>query len=215
MNKIPDKMSQLSNEEIFITLKTFILREELGYFVNHKVLKEYFQEAELRNEKIIKYAFNDAIYLVNQIRMSMGNTRIIDIKRIDFLSEDQLKLLLFTIGAAKKHENLTDKETETTSVSDFLGMQLEDILLCKVIGESMEKANIFEGDTLIIDTKSIPKDEDIVVVTINGQTLVKRLKLEDGNLKLMPENDKFKPHIISENDSYSILGKVKHILHTL
>jgi SOS-response transcriptional repressor LexA len=124
-------------------------------------------------------------------------------------------VLLFTIGAAKNHENIAEKETEVTTITNIFGMELEDLLLCKVVGDSMENAHIFEGDTLIIDTKTNPKDSDIIVININNQTVVKKLKLTGSEMMLIPENEKFDPHLISENDNYTIIGKVKHILHSL
>jgi SOS-response transcriptional repressor LexA len=204
-----------SDESLYQEVKKYFLRLELGYYVNEKKFKKLIDESNKRSKNINQFALRDALFLTNQIRKNMSEINVVDFKRIDFLSEDQLKLLLFTIGASKSQEKVSDSESDVISINQVFGLEIENLLLCKVVGDSMQKANIFEGDTLILDTKSEPTDGDIIVVNINNQTVVKKLKLNGSEIMLIPENDNFEPHIISETDTFTLIGKVKHILHTV
>ncbi|OGU59850.1 MAG: hypothetical protein A2X64_04045 [Ignavibacteria bacterium GWF2_33_9] len=208
-------LENLNDFGLYSMLKKYILREELGYFVNQNKFRELFDFVNVKNSRIFEKAFNDAIFLAIQLRNNMGNVRVVDLKRIDFMNEEQIKKLLFTIGAARNHVNIAESKKIVQSVTEIFGIELENLLLCTVAGESMIGDNIFEGDTLIIDTKTIPENGDIIVITINNETVVKRLNLDGNSMKLVSANNNFDPHQITEHDDYSIIGKVKHVIHSI
>lgn len=82
----------------------------------------------------------------------------------------------------------------------------------RVQGESMSNAGINDGDLLIID-KSIEADNGkIAVCYLDGEFTLKRIKLRNNELWLMPENDKYCPIKIDENNSLSIWGIVTYII---
>lgn len=205
----------VNQENLYQQLKKYVIHEELGYYVNIKKFKTIINRANKINDRIFEKAFKDALFIVNQIRKEMGDIRVIDLKRIDFLNKEQLKILLFSIGAAKNHENVSENATETTSFTNILGINPEDLLVCKVAGDSMLNANIFEGDTLIIDTKSEPKNNEIAVININNQMVFKRIRFQSNKIFLVPENENFEIHEVSESDNFSVLGIVKHIIHSI
>ena len=74
-----------------------------------------------------------------------------------------------------------------------------------VSGLSMKNAGILDGD-LVIANKALPaKDGDIVIALIDDEATVKRLKLQNSEPVLYPENPDFDP-IYPEN--LEILGRV-------
>lgn len=75
----------------------------------------------------------------------------------------------------------------------------------RVCGFSMKNAGILDGDIVIADRSLPTKDGDIVIGMDGDEATVKRLKIIDGNIVYMPENEDFKP-IHPEHPS--ILGKV-------
>src|SRR5215467_16125779 len=56
-----------------------------------------------------------------------------------------------------------------------------------VQGDSMQDANLHDGDLLIIDRAETPRHRSIVVAVVNGEFTVKRLHKRNGEIRLMPE----------------------------
>jgi DNA polymerase V len=75
-------------------------------------------------------------------------------------------------------------------------------------GDSMINAGIFDGDLLLVNSREEPRHRKIVIATIDGQQTVKRLHMENGYYTLVPENDNYRPIVITENMEFSIQGVV-------
>lgn len=204
----------LSNNELYRFCIKYIIRESLGYFVNQSKFNSLINIANSKDKRIYEYAEKDANVLLSNLFLKMEETKVINIRRIDFLDSEELNMLVLSIGAANKYPNF-NSDSNKISVSDIFGIQGSNILVCKVTGDSMIGANIYTGDTLIVDTSSEAKNEDIVVVNLNDQTLVKRLILKSKNTYLHSENNSIKPYKVKNDDNLVILGVVKHILHSL
>ena len=82
-------------------------------------------------------------------------------------------------------------------------------------GESMKNAGIFSGDILVVDRSIKPIDGKVVVVAIDGELTVKRLKKENRALYFMPENPDFKPIAVKELQDVHIWGVVTNVIHAL
>ncbi len=78
----------------------------------------------------------------------------------------------------------------------------------KTSGESMIGAGIGDGDLIIVRRQPIAENGDIVVALVNGEATVKRLKIEDELIELVPENPGMKPIRIKPEDDLLVLGKV-------
>ncbi len=81
----------------------------------------------------------------------------------------------------------------------------EGLFALRVVGLSMRDAGILDGDIIIADKTVRWQSGDIVVAMDGDDATVKRLKIENGTVILMPENPDYSP-IYPENPS--ILGKV-------
>lgn len=204
----------LSNNELYRFCIKYIIRESLGYFVNQSKFNSLINIANSKDKRIYEYAEKDANILLSNLFLKMEETKVINIRRIDFFDSEELNMLVLSIGAANQYPNF-NSDSNKISVSDIFGIQGSNILVCKVTGDSMIGANIYTGDTLMVDTSSEAKNEDIVVVNLNDQTLVKRLILKSKNTYLHSENNSIKPYKVKNDDNLVILGVVKHILHSL
>jgi DNA polymerase V len=69
-------------------------------------------------------------------------------------------------------------------------------------------AGIEEGDLLIVDKSSEPKNKSIVIASINGEQTVKRLQIKKGAVSLMPENHKYPEIAITPEMDFRTLGVV-------
>jgi DNA polymerase V len=72
----------------------------------------------------------------------------------------------------------------------------------------MKDAGIGNKDLLIIDKSLEPTDGKIAVCVIDGEFVLKRLKVNRDGIWLMPENEDFKPKKVTEFNDFEIWGIV-------
>lgn len=105
---------------------------------------------------------------------------------------------------------------QPASQESFESLSIEDVLVrdpnrtsfCHVRGDSMRDAGLLDGDVVALEANSLPRDGDIVVAVVDGQTTVKYLRTDpaDGGWILEPANEAFQP--IKPTDSLEVLGIV-------
>lgn len=82
----------------------------------------------------------------------------------------------------------------------------------RVSGESMVDAGLDDGDLLVIDRSLEPQDNKIAVCFIDGEFTVKRLALKGEQLFLVPENKKYKPIEVAQENNLLIWGIVTYVI---
>lgn len=85
----------------------------------------------------------------------------------------------------------------------------------RVQGNSMIDAGIHDGDILIIDKSLAPNHESVLICFIDGEFTVKRVKKENGELYLMPQNQNFAPIKVSRDSDFRLWGVVTYCIHSL
>ena len=85
----------------------------------------------------------------------------------------------------------------------------------RVSGESMQGAGLDDGDLLVIDRSLEPEDNKIAICFIDGEFTVKRLKVEKDCVYLMPENSKYQPIKVTEDNELIIWGVVTYVVKKL
>ncbi len=84
----------------------------------------------------------------------------------------------------------------------------------EVDGDSMIKAGINDGDTVIIKKADHANDGDIVVALVDGEEVtLKRLKRQGGKVILIPENDDYKEQVYNP-EQVQIQGKLTSLMRT-
>ena len=82
----------------------------------------------------------------------------------------------------------------------------------RVNGDSMINAGIGDGDLIVIDKSIEPKDGSIVVCVIDGEFTVKRFQKINGEIFLMPENEKYKAIKITNENDFRVWGTVTYTI---
>jgi DNA polymerase V len=85
----------------------------------------------------------------------------------------------------------------------------------KVAGDSMIDAGIHPGDILIVDRSLDPVDKKVVIAVVDGELTVKRIRIKNGRIRLMPENENYKPIEIEKEMKFDIWGVVTNVIHPL
>ena len=82
----------------------------------------------------------------------------------------------------------------------------------RVSGDSMVGAGLDDGDLLVIDRSLNPENGKIAVCLIDGEFTVKRIKKENNKLYLIPENKKYTPIELKEENELIIWGVVEYVI---
>ena len=85
----------------------------------------------------------------------------------------------------------------------------------KANGNSMIGAGIDDGDILVIDKSIEPEDGKIAVCFIDGEFTVKRIKVQENSLLLLPENSLFEPIEVTQDNDFIIWGIVTYVVKKL
>jgi repressor LexA len=105
------------------------------------------------------------------------------------------------INAVENHEG-------TIVIDPQFIKKSEDCFALKVRGDSMINAGIFEDDLLIVSPNEETINGDIVVAMLDDEVTVKKLERKNSAIRLIPENDNYKPIEVSSRKNFSIVGKV-------
>ena len=78
----------------------------------------------------------------------------------------------------------------------------------RVFGDSMIDAGIYPDDLLVVDKSMEARNDQIVIAMVNGELLVKRLKIKEPKIYLKAENNNYPDLVITEEMNFQILGVV-------
>jgi repressor LexA len=93
-----------------------------------------------------------------------------------------------------------------------------DLIMLRVVGDSMINAAIVDGDMVVVRRKSDVENGDIVAAMIqsdtsaDGEATVKTFKKHDGHVWLIPHNPAYTPIL---GDTAEIVGKVVSVLRRI
>lgn len=83
-------------------------------------------------------------------------------------------------------------------------------------GDAMINAGIYNGDVLIVDRSLKPNSGKVVVATLNGEMLIRRLEKTFNKIRLLPETNKLSPIEIDLNTcEFAIWGVVTYVIHAV
>lgn len=101
-----------------------------------------------------------------------------------------------------------DYEDNRLDINDYLVRNPVSTFFFSVEGDSMQGAEIFAGDILVVDKSIRPCHGQIVVAFVDGQRLVKRLYRRNGRVALLAENPLYPPLEIREEQELLVWGVV-------
>jgi len=128
---------------------------------------------------------------------------------------------LFTCKVAAGFPSPTDDTVDQSlDLNEYLINNPTSTFFLRVKGNSMSGAGIHDGDVLVVDRSITPVDGKIVIAVVNGETTVKRLKINQGaqghaTAWLLPENPDYKPIKITPEMAFTVWGVVTSIVRKL
>ena len=87
--------------------------------------------------------------------------------------------------------------------------------IVKSQGNSMLQAGIHSGDLLIVDRSIKAKNNSIVVASVDGDLIVKRIKISGKKYLLASDNKTYKEIKINNESDIFIWGTVTKVIHNV
>ncbi len=103
---------------------------------------------------------------------------------------------------AERGIDLNEELVKNKPATFFLRMQ----------GNAMEAQGIFEGDVLIVDRSIKAITGKVIIAALNGELVVRRLKIENGKTYLVSGKKNVAVEITDETN-YNHWGVVTYIIH--
>lgn len=82
----------------------------------------------------------------------------------------------------------------------------------RVEGDSMKDECVEDGDLLVVDKSLDPQDGNLVVSYIDGEFTLKRIRLTDDKILLVPANKKYPAIEIDPQSDFRIWGVVRYVV---
>ena len=105
---------------------------------------------------------------------------------------------------------------------DFLDMPLDlnrelvrnpgATFFARVAGDSMQDDGIADGDLLVVDKSLEAYDGCVAVCFLDGEFTLKRLRMGQGKIVLVPANKRYKPIEIGQESDFTVWGVVTYAI---
>ena len=125
----------------------------------------------------------------------------------EYLENELESVPVFNNIAAGEPILITPEQQDTFILPKYWVKGVNKKFILKVKGDSMIKANINDGDLVVIEQTQSPVNGDIVAVNIEGSATLKTLSLTKTTITLLPENDDYDPIVVTPDEEFYILGK--------
>jgi len=125
--------------------------------------------------------------------------------------EPHVQVPLAGLVPAGDPKEVFDTSEDAVDIPEWmLGRKKGNVFCVQVEGKSMVDAFIDDGDRVLLErTNTANSGEMVVAVLDDGSITLKRLRLDKGDIFLVPENPEFKPIQVSE---LRIIGRVIGVL---
>ena len=86
----------------------------------------------------------------------------------------------------------------------------------RVSGDAMIGAGIFNGDVVIVDRSVKAVSGKVVIASLNGELLIRRLEKTFNKIRLVPETTRLSPIDVDISGAeFSVWGVVTYVIHSL
>jgi len=131
---------------------------------------------------------------------------------IDCRRKSPLFLSLVSAGFPSPADDYIEKNLD---LNEHLVKHPAATFFVRVEGNSMVNAGIRSGDILIVDRSLEPSDKKIIIAVINGELTVKRIRMRNETLYLMPESEGFQAITVTGEMDFQIWGVVTYVIHSV
>ncbi len=201
VNKLRKKLTE-KQEKVLEAFEEFILQH--GYSPTIRQLG-----------KLVKIASPSAVYKhilslekKGYLKREKGRMKL---SGLPSAAEALTKVPLVGLVPAGDPREVFDVSDEAVDIPDWMvGRRKGNIFCISVDGKSMVDAYIDDGDRVLVErTNTASSGEMVVALLDDGSVTLKRLRIDNGDIFLVPENPEFHPIRVKE---LRVLGRVIGVL---
>jgi len=200
VNKIRRKLTE-RQRKVLKTIENFVL--EHGYSPTIRQL------GKLLNIPSPSAVFKHILSLEKKgyLERVKGEVRLRGSARL----ETQVRVPLVGLVPAGEPKEAFDVSEEAVEIPDWMvGRRKGNIFCIQIEGKSMVDAYIDDGDRVLVErTNSANSGEMVVALLDDDSVTLKRLRIDNGDIFLVPENPEFEPIKVKD---LRILGRVIGVL---
>ena len=105
---------------------------------------------------------------------------------------------------------------ENLDIGKYLVNNIESTFFVRISGDSMINVGIYNNDIMVVDKSLTPKNQSIVVASLNGELVIKKfLKDKQGKCYLKSENENYPKIILDSKMEATIWGVATYVIHNL
>ncbi|MFQ5721501.1 MAG: transcriptional repressor LexA [Candidatus Aminicenantales bacterium] len=200
VNKLRKKLTD-RQKKVLRTLESFIL--EHGYSPTIRQLGELLSIAS--PSAVFKHILS--LEKKGYLKRVKGEVRLVG----STFSDRRVRIPLVGLVPAGQPREVFDVSGEAVEVPEWMvGRRRGNIFCINVEGKSMIDAYIDDGDRVLVERSNTASSGEMVVALLDDGTItLKRLRLDNGHISLVPENPDFEPIKVKE---LRILGRVIGVL---
>ena len=190
-------MSKLSPKQQQIYDYILSFSQENGYPPS---VREIAQAVDLRSPSTVHFHLK-GLREAGLISQAEGKTRAITVTDGTHNRRNQVPLL----GSVAAGTPILAEECIEEYLTFDTGGHVGEHFALRVRGESMLEAGILPGDVVVVHQQQQVRNGDIVVALFEDEATVKTLRIQGGQVWLMPENPDYEP---IDGTHAQIIGKV-------
>ena len=135
------------------------------------------------------------------------SNNVTNVEKVESFNDNVVNIPLVGKVAAGNPITAVENIEDNVSVSQgfFRG---NDLFMLRVSGNSMIDIGIFDGDLVVIKQQNTCNDGDIIVAMVDDEATLKRFYLKDDHIVLHPENSMLNDIIVTQDQSFAVLGKL-------
>lgn len=216
-------LSSIRDKDGFLTeeFKNYLFNDfsELYPDVSGDILEEMMNDPNLARELFDHLTLEEKISFLN-ILVKGFVEKDIDPKEVFYNSKIESENSVPTLKVpvlgyiAAGHPILAEEQIQDwIEIPNTWNFKPGEVIVLKVKGDSMTGSRIYEGDKVVVKLQPDVENGEIAVVNVNGNeaTLKRVKKTENGQVILYPDNPKYEPIFIM-NENARIIGKVIQVM---
>ncbi len=202
-------LSALNDSEFIDEVKSFVIKShfDLSY---PKWKAEIFRDFEENKKNLIDIAIHETYAYIDLLESDIFRKKFNIPRRFDEIDEQE-RIWIKSLSSRLSYHSAEFPDTGK-SLNEILNIGNQNLLLAKISGNSMIDANLCENDIIIIDTSSRTKDGDIVLILLDDEYIVKRLKIIDNKIFFYSENADIPPFKAELSSDFKMIGVVKYYI---
>ncbi len=108
-----------------------------------------------------------------------------------------------------------DYVEHTLDISKYIIKNPSSTFFMRTKGQTLKEAGIYPYDVIAVDRSLTPKSGSCVVGIVNGEFILKKIKILNGQYYLVSEDFRIEPILLTDDIDSQIWGVVTTSIHSL